>query len=342
MHTRSKLLVSFTICLGALLAGCAGPGGATTKAPTTSSSGAKAPPAPLAYAVGADLSFLGQAEARGVQFKDQGVVKPGLQIFRDHGYNWIRLRLFHTPTMVNNLDYTIDQAQKAKALGYKFLLSIHYSDSWADPGKQPIPKAWQGKSHAELVQAVEDYTRDTMVAFRTAGAMPDMVQVGNEITNGMLWPDGKLPENWDNFADLIKAGIRGMDAGLGDAQRPRLLTHVERPARIGLVGDFFDNLIARGVEVDIIGTSYYPWWHGSLLQLRDGLAYVAEKYRREIIVVEAAYNSRPAEYRNTPPPFPGAARILGGAKPACFRNTLRAGQGRILVGARRRGSGRHQ
>jgi len=265
---------------------------------------AKAAPAPFAYAIGADLSFLGQAEARGTQFRDQGVVKPGLQIFRDHGYNWIRLRLFHSPSMANNREYTIDQAKKAKELGYKVLLAIHYSDSWADPGKQTIPKAWQGKSHAQLVQAVEDYTRETIEAFRGAGAMPEMVQVGNEITNGMLWPDGKLPENWDNFAELIKAGIRGMDAGLGDAPRPRLITHVERPARISLIGDFFDNLIARGVEIDIIGTSYYPWWHGSLLQLRDGLGYLAERYRKEIIVVEAAYNWRPAEYRNSPPPFP--------------------------------------
>ncbi len=166
------------------------------------------------YAVGADLSFLAQAEARGTVFKENGQAQPGLQIFRDHGYNWIRLRLFHTPTeLPNNLDYTIALATQAKRLGFKFLLDYHYSDTWADPGKQFIPKAWEGKSHTQLVEAVFQYTRDTITAFRDAGVMPEMVQVGNEITNGMLWPDGKLPENWDHFADLVKAGIRGSMRG---------------------------------------------------------------------------------------------------------------------------------
>ena len=174
-------------------------------------------PLPADYAIGADLSFLKQAEDRGTVFKDSGQAKPGLQIFRDHGYNWIRLRLFHTPTRLpNNLDYTIALAKDAKKLGYKFLLDYHYSDTWADPGKQTIPKAWEGKSHAELVQAVFEYTRDTIVAFRAAGVLPDMVQPGNEITPGMLWPDGKLPANWDNFAELLKAGIEGVEAGCGD------------------------------------------------------------------------------------------------------------------------------
>ena len=109
------------------------------------------------YAVGADLSFLKQAEDRGTVFKDDGQAKPGLQIFKDHGYNWIRLRLFHTPTQLpNNLEYTIALAKEAKKLGFKFLLNYHYSDTWADPGKQFMPKAWKGKSHAELVEAVEN------------------------------------------------------------------------------------------------------------------------------------------------------------------------------------------
>jgi len=163
------------------------------------------------YIIGADLSFLKQAEERGAVFQDQGQAKPGLRLFKDHGYNWVRLRLFHTPTnLPNNLAYTIASASDAKKLGFEFLLNYHYSDTWADPQKQFIPKAWQGKSHAELVQAVFEYTRDTLSAFRDAGALPDMVQIGNEITPGLLWPDGKLPANWDNFAELIKAGIRGV------------------------------------------------------------------------------------------------------------------------------------
>src|SRR3990172_4547557 len=116
------------------------------------------------YAIGADLSFLKQAEDRGTVFKDGGQTNAGLKIFKDHGYNWIRLRLFHTPTQLpNNLEYTIAAAKAAKDLGFKFLLNYHYSDTWADPAKQFIPRAWEGKSHADLVQAVFEYTRDTIL-----------------------------------------------------------------------------------------------------------------------------------------------------------------------------------
>ena len=261
--------------------------------------------APADYAIGADLSFLKQAEDRGTVFKDGGQAKPGLQIFHDHGYNWIRLRLFHTPTRLpNNLDYTIALAQDAKKLGYKFLLDYHYSDTWADPGKQTIPKAWEGKSHAELVQAVREYTRDTIVAFREAGVLPDMVQPGNEITPGMLWPDGKLPANWDNFAELLKAAIEGVKAGSGDGAQPRIMIHVDKGGNKNATKWFFDKLNSYGVPYDVIGQSFYPWWHGSLQDLRDNLAFMANEYKKDIIVVEAAYNWRPTEYKNKEAPFP--------------------------------------
>jgi arabinogalactan endo-1,4-beta-galactosidase len=264
-----------------------------------------APPASGEYAIGADLSFLRQAEARGAKFKDGGVEKPGLQIFRDHGYNWIRLRLFHTPTQLpNNLDYTLAEAREAKALGYRFLLDFHYSDTWADPGKQFLPKAWEGKSHAELVQAVFAYTRDTIARFRDAGVMPDMVQIGNEVSAGMLWPDGRLPEHWDNFAGLVKAGIRGVEAGSGPAAQPRIMIHIDQGGNRARTKAFFDRLNSYGVEYDVIGQSYYPWWQGSLLELRDNLEFMADTYARDIILVEVAYNWKPAEYRDRPGPFP--------------------------------------
>ncbi len=259
----------------------------------------------LDYAIGADLSFLKQAEDRGVVFKDGGEAKPGLQIFKDHGYNWIRLRLFHTPTRLpNDLAYTIALVQDAKKLGYKFLLNYHYSDTWADPGKQFIPKAWEGKSHAELVQAVREYTRDTIEAFRDANALPDMVQIGNEITPGMLWPDGKLPDRWDQFAELLQAGIDGVEAGRGDGPKPLIMIHIDRGGDRKTTKAFFDKLHSYDVPYDVIGQSYYPWWHGSLLDLRENLIFMAETYQKDIILVEVAYNWRPAEYRDKPAPFP--------------------------------------
>lgn len=259
----------------------------------------------LDYAIGADLSFLKQAEDRGAVFKDAGEAKPSLQIFKDHGYNWIRLRLFHTPTRLpNNLDYTTALAQDAKKLGFKFLLNYHYSDTWADPGKQFIPKAWEGKSHEELVQAVREYTRDTIETFRDANATPDMVQIGNEITPGMLWPDGKLPDHWDQFAELLKAGIDGVEAGRGDGPKPLIMIHIDRGGDLKTTQAFFDKLNSYDVPYDVIGQSYYPWWHGSLLDLRENMIFMAETYQKDIILVEVAYNWRPAEYRNKPAPFP--------------------------------------
>ena len=257
------------------------------------------------YAIGADVSFLRQAETQGKVFKDDGVAKPGLQIFKDHGYNWVRLRLFHTPTRLpNDLPYTLALAKDAKQLGFKFLLNFHYSDTWADPAKQTLPKAWEGKTHAELVQAVHDYTRDTIIAFREAGAMPDMAQPGNEITPGMLWPDGKLPENWDHFADLLRGAVAGIDAACSNAPHPQVMIHIDRGGDWRKTKWFFDELAERDVPFDIIGQSYYPWWHGSLLDLRENLNFMATNYHKDIIIVEAAYNWKPTEYKDGGAPFP--------------------------------------
>jgi len=257
------------------------------------------------YAMGADLSFLKQAEDRGTVFKDENQPKPGLQIFKDHGYNWIRLRLFHTPTQLpNNLEYTIALAKSARQLGFKFLLDDHYSDTWADPGKQFIPKAWEGMPHEKMVEALREYTRDTMIAFCQAGALPDMVQIGNEITNGMLWPDAKLPQNWEHFADFIKAGIAGVYAGAGDEPRPRIMIHIDKGGSWTATKAFFDKLNSYQVNYDVIGQSYYPWWHGSLNDLRENLILMEREYHKDIIVVEAAYNWTPGNYRNKPAPFP--------------------------------------
>jgi arabinogalactan endo-1,4-beta-galactosidase len=263
------------------------------------------PKMPADYAIGADLSFLKQAEDGGTVFKDGGRAMPALRIFQNHGYNWIRLRLFHNPTRLpNDLDYTLALAKDAKKLGYKLLLNFHYSDTWADPGHQTLPRAWRGKSHSELVEAVRDYTRDTISEFRKAGVLPDMIQPGNEITPGMLWPDGKLPQNWDNFAALLNAAIEGVEAGCGDGRRPRIMIHIDKGGNKKATQWFFDTLNTYGIRYDVIGQSYYPWWHGTLDDLKGNLAFMAETYDKDIIVVEAAYNWRPAEYRDKPGPYP--------------------------------------
>jgi arabinogalactan endo-1,4-beta-galactosidase len=250
------------------------------------------------YANGADVSFLAQCEQNGVVFKENGQPIDVLLLLREHHYNWVRLRIFHSPNaapdrLPNDLAYTLALARRAKALGFRILLDLHYSDSWADPAKQSTPAEWSKLKHKQLVEQVFLYTRDTIAAFAAQGLMPDMVQVGNEVTDGMLWPDGKLPDNWDNFADLLKAGIAGVNTGRGVAPTPRIMIHIERSGDYDAAVWFYDNLIAHHVPFDVIGLSYYPFWHGNLENLRGNLRDLALRYRLPIVVVETAYNWAP-------------------------------------------------
>jgi len=256
------------------------------------------------YMIGADLSFLKDAEDKGFRFRENGLDKPGLEIFKDHGYGWIRLRLFHSPKeLPNNFDYTAGFAREAKEMGFKFLLDFHYSDTWADPAKQIMPAAWNDLNHPQLVDSVYEYTRRSLISFGNSGAMPDMVQIGNEIINGMLWPDGQLPDNWKNFAGLVQAGISGVKAGSGNTDIP-IMIHIDQGGNRQRTKYFLDNLLSFGIEFDIIGQSYYPWWHGSLLDLRENLRFMAETYEKPIVLVEVAYCYAPTEYLSKSPPFP--------------------------------------
>jgi arabinogalactan endo-1,4-beta-galactosidase len=256
-------------------------------------------------AIGADISFLPQAEAQGSIFRDHGAVVAALEILRRHGYNSIRLRLFNNPTTLpNNLQYTLAEAKAAKAMGFGFVLDLHYSDDWADPSHQTTPVAWQGLKHRQLVNAVYTYTRDTIEAFRQANALPDIVQIGNEVTAGILWPDGKLPDNWPNFIDLLKAGIRGVHDGSGDARIPKIMIHIDKGGDIAATQWFFSHLIDANVPFDVIGQSYYPWWQGSQNDLKDNLAFMARTYRKPIVVVETAYSWKPDNYIRKKGPFP--------------------------------------
>ena len=260
------------------------------------------------FAFGADLSFLKQAEDRGQVFKDGTNALPGLQIFKNHGYNWIRLRLFVEPVsnnLPNSLAYTLAEAKSARDLGYKFLLDFHYANSWADPAKQPTPGTWIDLSHEERMARVFAYTRDSIAAFRDAGVLPDMVQVGNEISHGMLWPDGKLPDHWKNFTDYLRAGIQGVDAGCSTNPPPKIMIHIDQGGNMAKTKYFFDNLNRYEIPYDVIGFSYYPWWHGTLMDLRENLAFAVKTYNKDVIVVETAYHWQPSrETADRVEPFP--------------------------------------
>jgi arabinogalactan endo-1,4-beta-galactosidase len=272
------------------------------------------------YAVGADISFLKQAEDAGLIYRDAGVQKPGLEILRDHGYNWVRLRVFVDPStarthLPNDLPYSIALAQRAKAQGFKIEVGLHYSDTWADRFHQITAARWINESHAQLTKSVFEYTRDTVAAFRAAGVLPDMMQVGNEPTLGFLWPDGGLPAHWPEFADLYLAGINGIDAGRGNSPRPLILLQLDLGGDWPATRAWLDRAAQYRLPFDVLGQSYYAHDYHSLLELRENLNNSAMLYNKDVMVIETSYESKPSKaFPDHDGPFPetpeGQAQFL--------------------------------
>jgi arabinogalactan endo-1,4-beta-galactosidase len=261
------------------------------------------------YAFGADVSSTFGLETNGKVFKDtDGQARPLLQILKNHGYNYVRLRVCVEPVNPQTPQtpaYDIAYAKEAKKLGMKLLLDFHYANGWADPRNEPIPAAWANLSQPELVQTVFNYTRDTIAAFAKEDVLPDIIQVGNEVSNGFMMPNAKLPENWNTFADLVYAGVNGIDAGRGNHRRPRIMIHVDHGGDIPKTRAFFDKLNTYDIPYDVIGFSFYPWSHGTLVDLKANLAFAANTYGKDVIVVETGYYYEPSQYfRQTPGPFP--------------------------------------
>ena len=248
---------------------------------------------------GADISALERIEQAGGVFREGGVPGDAIAILRAHGSNLFRLRLFVSPNgqdvQVNDLAYTIRMAARVKAAGARLLLDLHYSDTWADPGHQATPAAWSSLDIDSLEQQVETWSGDVIAQLRQAGALPDIVQVGNEVDGGMLWPLGQLSyevdslSSWDGFTRLLKAGVRGVRCALTLGDSVRIMVHYSQGGSAGGTQWFFDHLNAYGVPYDLIGLSYYPMWHGTVDDLRVNLSATASRYGRDIMVVETGY-----------------------------------------------------
>lgn len=244
--------------------------------------------------IGADISWLPEQESREKKFYDKDVEKDGISLLKDHGFNYVRLRIFVNPENAEGyspdlgycgLDQTLKMAKRVKEAGMNLLLDFHYSDYWADPQKQFKPKAWEGLSFEVLSDTVKNYTSSVLTALKAQGTLPDMVQVGNEINHGMIWPDGHI-SNLDNLSELLKAGIAGVREV---APEMPIMLHI---ATGGLNKEsvfWFDNMIARGVNFDIIGVSYYPRWHGTLNDLRDNITDLSSRYKKPVNVVEYSW-----------------------------------------------------
>ncbi len=250
----------------------------------------------LEFIKGADGSVLDEVEQSGGKYYEKGVEKDALTIFREHSFNTIRLKLWHTPaTEYNSLPNVLKMAKRAKEKGFHFILDMHYSDTWADPGHQTKPAAWEGLSFAVLSDSVYQYTKRVITAFKQQNTLPDMVQIGNEISCGMLWDDGRIcgafinPKQWEQFGTLVKQGILGVKNSLDTGEQVRIIIHFDDGGNDTGCQWFFDNLLAQDVDFDIIGLSYYPWWHGTLSDLELNLNDLATRYEKDIMVVESAY-----------------------------------------------------
>jgi arabinogalactan endo-1,4-beta-galactosidase len=237
--------------------------------------------------LGADISSLKKSEDKGGTYAySDGTQADALKILKDQGMNYARLRVFVDPADgYHGKDEILAMAERLKSQGIKLLVDFHYSDNWADPGKQNKPAAWVDYDFEQLKQAVYDHTYDVCNSLVAQGTPPDMIQIGNEINAGMLWPDGDY-NHLDNLADLLKAGYQAVK----DCSPSTLvMLHIAEGGDNDLARWWFDNITRREVPFDVIGISYYPFWHGSLAQLQYNLNDISARYDKDVIVVETAY-----------------------------------------------------
>ena len=268
------------------------------------------------FLAAADFSHLIFFEGQGKKYREGGQIQDGLQILRQHGLNCVRLRLFTSTTAqaqggvmnaynyTDNLAYKLPLAVRVKQAGLLFALDFHYSDTWADPGNQATPSAWAGLTFPQLVQQMRAYNSNTIAAFNAVGALPDYVQIGNEITQGMLFTNGFVSGNggpsWSRLGQLMTNAIQGIRDAAG-TNMPKVIVHIDRGGDWGTTLWFFDNLNAQGVPFDIIGESYYPFFHGSLSNLTFCLSNTAVRYGKPIVIAETAFpatNTFPTSWTN--------------------------------------------
>ena len=258
--------------------------------------------------VGGDISLLPSYEENGTKYldKDGRTISDVIAFSADNGLNAMRVRLFVEPANASSvdkgqgvrqdLDYVKALGKRIKDAGMAFLLDFHYSDSWADPSKQWTPKAWLGLSDSELAQKVYDYTKDCLQQLVAAGAAPDFIQTGNEISYGMLWGaqgtkanrcyNGNAA-NWPRFTTLLKQAGKACREVCPDA---RIILHTERLANTGVLTNFYNQMKSANVDYDIIGTSYYSYYHGNLNALNASLTQLENQFPdKQIMIVEAGY-----------------------------------------------------
>jgi len=271
--------IVYSVLLVILFSGCKKNGAATPNKP---------PVADTPFARGADISWLTQMEASGYKFYNAaGTAMDCMQLMQSLGLNSIRLRAWVNPAggWNNNADL-VAKAVRAKKLGFKILLDLHYSDTWADPGHQAKPAAWTGYDLATLNTTVYSYTLAVLDTLRKNGASPSWVQIGNETNDGMLWPDGKASVNMANFAALVNSGYRAVKA-VNDSIK--VIVHISNGYDNGLFRWMFDGLKANGAQWDIIGMSLYPSsanWQSYNESCLTNMKDMVSRYSKQVMICE--------------------------------------------------------
>ncbi|WP_238567338.1 glycosyl hydrolase 53 family protein [Flavobacterium sp. 83] len=251
------------------------------------------PPTVSTFAKGADVGWLPQMETTGYKFYDvDGTQKDCLQLLKDRGINTIRLRVWVNPNDDKasghcSKEETVVMALRAQKMGMRIMIDFHYSDSWADPGKQFKPKAWENHSFSELLTDVYNHTFDVLSALKKVGVTPEWVQVGNEIPGGMLWPEGST-KNWLQLAQLLN---KGYEATKAIDPKIKVIVHLDEGNDNAKFRWFFDNAKANNVKYDVIGLSYYPFWikkdyTETIVDLENNLKDMASRYDKEVMIVE--------------------------------------------------------
>ncbi|MDY3819337.1 MAG: glycosyl hydrolase 53 family protein [Lachnospiraceae bacterium] len=262
----------------------------------------------MKFVKGMDLSTLLELERCGAKYYDHGQEMDILDIMKKYDVDTIRLRIWNDPWSEDGKSYgagendvktTLEIAKRVTAAGFGVLMNFHYSDFWADPGKQIKPKAWKDYSVDELEQAVYDFTLETMELFKKEGVNITMVQVGNELSNGLLWPEGMIREDlgkteYDNVARFVSAGIRAVRKVTPDAG---VMIHLDNGGNNELYRRWFDHYVERGEDFDMIGLSYYPFWHGTMDMLFHNMNDIAERYHKDLVIAEVSMGFTMDDYK---------------------------------------------
>ena len=258
--------------------------------------------------VGGDISNLTANEANNPTYYDfDGKICPALELFKQQDMNAMRVRLHVNPSDFPNNDpnccqdlaYVKALGKRIKDAGFKLMLDFHYSDTWADPAKQWTPKAWENLTDEQLYTKIYEYTKDVLQQMKEAGAAPELIQTGNEISYGMLWGKSTASAsslkkcysgnnaNWDRFSNLLKQAGKACREVCPDA---KIILHTERAAQTNVLTNFYDKMKAEGVDYDIIGLSYYPIWHNTINTLETAIKTLETRYTdKDIMIVEVGY-----------------------------------------------------